>query len=141
MEKGTSFNGAAISARIKFHYHHSKLPRWIKKYFDITLEAQGTGYAEYQFNHTLGYGSLNIVQPSATTKPLALTDPKWDEEDAVWDYGKWDGKSLLTSTHKLGTSAENISILIKKNSDAWKPIRFTGGFLRFVKRRQMREDE
>jgi len=136
MEKGTSFDGAAIEAFFTLHYHHSKRPRIKKRYMGITLEASGTGYAQFELAYTLGYGSTYISQPSSQTETLSFSGVNWDS--FVWDAFIWDGQTLTPSNLKLSGSAENIAITIRKNSDYFSPVRFSGALLRLLFRNQLR---
>ena len=136
LDKGTSFDGDDIEAILKFHYHYSKLLRWIKRYLGITMEVEGDGYAEFTFTYELGYGSTDISQPGTVSEVLDFRATIWDE--FVWDQFIWDGQTLTPSNLKLGGSAENISLIIRKNSDYFLPINFSGAYLRFTKRRQLR---
>lgn len=136
MDKGTSFDGDAIEAYLKVHYHYSQLLRWLKKYMGATMELEGDGYAEFNFSYELGYGSTDIPQPGTSLEEVPFRSTVWDA--FIWEAFVWDGKTLAPSNVKLGGSAENISIIITKSSDYFFPVNFSGVYLRFTKRRQLR---
>jgi len=50
----------------------------------------------------------------------------------------WDGVSLSPSSFKLEGSAENISLVIRKNSDFFFPMNITGAMIRSNIRRMLR---
>ncbi|PHS09408.1 MAG: hypothetical protein COA78_12160 [Blastopirellula sp.] len=136
LDKGTSFDGDNIEAFMKLHYAFSKSIRWIKNYLDLTIEAEGDGYSEFNLSTELGYNSTNISQPSSQNLVLDFRATVWDS--FVWDSFVWDGVSLSPASTKIEGSAENISITIRKNSDHFLPIHLTGVMLRYAFRRQLR---
>lgn len=136
MEKGTSFDGENIERYLVLHYHHSKSPRVNKTYKSLTLEAEGTGYAQFGLTYELGYADSNIPQPGTTTEELSFSAGQWDS--GSWDVGFWDGRTLQPSNFKLEGTAENISIIIRSDSDYFAPIKFSGALLRIIPRRQLR---
>ena len=139
LDKGTSFDGEEKEAYMIFHYLFSKSIRTNKKYVDITFEVEGEGYSEFDFSYELGYGSTRIPQPSSVTESLDLSlSVNWDDS-VLWDTAVfWDGQSLLPSVFKLNGTAENIGLIIRKNSDYFKPTQFNGALLRHLPRRQLR---
>lgn len=137
LDKGTSFDGGSIESLMFFHYMSSKYIRWIKKYVGATIEASGNGYAEFNFGYDLGYGATNIPQPGTETNVAEFSESRWDL--FVWDAFIWDGKTLAPTSNKLRGSAENIALVITKNSDYFTPVKMSGALLRFSLRRQLRE--
>ncbi len=136
MDKGTSFDGENKESFLIFHFNFSKALRYIKKYHDVTFETYGTGYSEFSFSYELGYASTLVPQPDAVTHELSFSSVFWDS--FVWDQFVWDGVSLSPSTLKLNGSAENISLIIKKNSDYFERNNFNGAHMRFSVRRLLR---
>lgn len=136
LDKGTSFDGDPIEAFLKTFFHFSKSIRYLKKYLGVTLEASGDGYAEFNFSTELGYNSTDISQPGTQNAILPLGTVLWD--DFIWDSFVWDGVTLSPSNLKLEGSAENISLVIRKNSDFFFPMSITGAMIRYSFRRQLR---
>lgn len=136
LDKGTSFDGDNIEAFMKLHYYFGNSIRYLKKYRDVTLEVAGDGYAEFNFTTELGYNLTDISQPSSQSEILDFESSFWDT--GTWDVGTWDGTSLSPSSFKLEGSAENISLIIRKNSDYFVPMNITGAMIRSNIRRQLR---
>jgi hypothetical protein len=136
LDKGTSFDGDDIEAFFKTFYSFARSIKVNKKYLDITLEAEGDGYSEFQLAFELGYNSTDIPQPSTRNNILDFRTTRWDE--FIWDAFVWDGLTLLPATAKLEGSAENISIVIRKSSDFLFPINLSGALIRYAARRQLR---
>jgi len=136
LDKGTSFDGDNILAVLTTHVNFAKSIRWNKKYLGITIEANGDGYAEFVMTTEVGYGTVDLPQPSSQTEVLDFSSTIWD--NFTWDQFFWDGVTLSPSNLKLEGSGENISITIKKDSDYFDPINLTGAMIRYAHRRQLR---
>ena len=136
MERGTSFDGNSIEAFFTTHYVHSKTPRWNKHYKSVVLEITGSGYADFNFTYELGYTSTDISQPSSVLTTAEFSSAKWDA--FTWDAFTWDGQVLKPSVLKLSGSAENISLIVRSDSDYHEPLSFSGAQIRYLQRRQLR---
>ena len=103
----------------------------------MALEISGDGYGQYSFSYELAYGKRSEVpQPTATLIDTEFVSSRWD--NIVWDSFTWDGRTLEPSEMRLSGSAENMSIMIRKNSDFMEPIQYSGAFIRYLPRRQKR---
>lgn len=140
MNKGTSFDGAAIEARIDLAYNFSKSARTVKKYRDATLEISGGGYAEFAFGYSLGYGSTSLFQPASQSLITNFSPSSaWDTAGITWDSNLvWDGTTLLPSVLLMEGEAENVSISIASNDDEWAPFVISGGLIHYSPRREIR---
>ena len=136
MEKGTSFDGDALTAYCIIQYSSLKTLRLKKKFLSATFELQGTGYAEFSFSYSLGYGDSRFSQPGNETEIPDFGFSTWD--DGTWDVGSWDGLQLLPERYRLSGSGENIALIIRKNSDEYEPLTFNGVVVRHIPRRGLR---
>lgn len=142
LEKGTSFDGTAITAYIQTQYHYAKSLGWLKRYLSAVLEVKGQAYSEFMFSYQLGYNTTDLTQPlgadqvGALTNSLTFTPVFWDS--FIWDAFFWDGTALTPSRSKLAGEAENISLWIRKSADYMTPVTYTGARIRQVLRRQVR---
>jgi len=139
MEKGTSFDGNPIEAAMIFQFNHLGSPRLKKKWKSAALEISGDGYGQFYFAYDLGYGNASeMPQPSSTANLVdaEFAVSRWDE--MVWDAFTWDGVTLEPSNLRLSGSAENISMIIRKNSDFMEPLEYSGAFIRYLPRRYLR---
>lgn len=140
MECGTSFDGGEIDAYIRLHYTNDGVRR-LKTFQDsVTIEAQGSGYAEIDFGYDLDYGSENTFQAVDTNKEIEFSsDSRWDDGGALWDTLFWDGRTLAPTTGlDFRGTAENVGFLVRKRSDYFSPVRLTGIHYRYQVRRPMR---
>lgn len=137
MDKGTSFDGDNIDAFMFFHFAYSKFLRYLKNYLGVVFEASGNGYSEFGFSYELGYGDSEMPQPNSVDITAALSESRWDV--FAWDSFIWDTQALSPKAEALYGSAENIALIITKNSDYFTPVRLSGATLRFIVRRLLRE--
>jgi hypothetical protein len=136
MEKGTSFDGAAIEWFIDLVFNHSKLYRGLKKYRRMTFEVAGEGYCVFTSSYSLSYGDTDTVQPDNTNNEVSLSSVYWDS--FTWDAFTWDGRSLTPLSMATPGDGENISIHIGANSDYFGRLKFSGCFLEFSPLRMLR---
>lgn len=136
MEKGTSFDGDAIEAKLHMVFNHAGSPRLLKGFQSAMFEISGEGYAAFGVSYDLGYGSTSYEQGASTTINAALRPAYWDS--FTWDAFTWDGTNLLPQEMSLAGTAENISIKILSNEDYYAPTHLTGVILHFKPRRQLR---
>lgn len=137
MEKGTSFDGAAIEHYLHLAFNFSKSPRINKHYRRAALEVTGTGYADFTASHELGYASLDIPQGTDKSVATSFSSVFWDA--FTWDAFVWDGQTLLPAVVPLEGDAVNCSILIRGSSTYQQPIRFSGAIIHFTPRRIVRD--
>lgn len=136
LDKGTSFDGASIDARLVFNFNTAKSPRTLKRWRKASVEMQGTAYAEIQFGYTLGYGSTHEIQPSATTHTSSFSGSNWDS--FTWDAFYWDGQTLSPTEVDMVGTGENVQITITSTYDYLKPFNINSFILHYSARRGMR---
>ncbi len=140
MERGTSFDGAAITAFFTTHFTNEQI-RVLKTFLNgVTIEAVGTGYAEIDFTYELDYADPETPQPAVQNQVVEFSPGvNWDDPGVTWDTLFWDGRTLLpTSGMELRGTAENISFTIRKTSDSYPPVRMTGIHYYSTERRVIR---
>lgn len=139
MDKGTSFDGGNIQAFMALHFFYPENSiGWYKRWLLASLEVRGEGYAEFQFAPEIAYGdAIEAVQPLTATRALDFSSDVWGQ--FVWDQFVWDSRSLNPSRVQLSGESENISLVIRKDSNYMQPVRFSGALLRYAMRaRQIR---
>lgn len=135
MEKGTSFDGAAISHLLYTAWDFLGSPRTIKRFYDCTVEISGVGYASVYFNYELGYHSVDIAQQVKATNFALGT---WDDPSGVWDVGIWDGATVSPSTFDMSGEAENVSLYFGGSSDYEESFKLSGAIIHSAPRRELR---
>lgn len=136
LDKGTSFDGDAIEAYLNLAYNFAQGLRTNKFYRDATLEISGSGYAEFNFGYSLGYGSTDIIQPATQSIVTNFSLAAWDS--FTWESFTWDGVTLAPSMTGMEGEAENVSLSITSSSDYYEPFTVTGALLHYSQRREIR---
>lgn len=136
MEKGTSFDGDSIEAYINLAYNFQQRPRVSKRYRDATIEVTGSGYAQFAFGYSLGYGETTIPQPSTQTVTTNFSSVFWDS--FTWDAFFWDGSTLSPNTVTIDGEAENISVGITSSDDFYEAFTVTSTLIHYTPRRRLR---
>ncbi len=111
LERGTSFDGAAINAYVTMAWDPIKSPRIYKRFRAGSVEMQGDGYAAIQFGYQFAYGSALVGQPTPTSYASGFAGaPRWDA--FTWDAFTWDGMTLAPTDVDMTGRAENVQVTI-----------------------------
>jgi len=136
MDKGTSFDGAAIPANINLVYNSTKSPRILKRYRKASVELTGDSYAEIQFGYDLGYRTLALAQAADASYQNDLRSSYWDS--MTWDNFLWDGSDVSPSEIEISGTAENMAIRISSVSDLFEPFTVNNIIVHYTQRRGLR---
>jgi len=129
MEKGTSFDGDAISWRLNLAPHHIGTPDVKKRFHKCSLEVKAASYVAMQFSYELDYSSSDVQQPATDTVDRAFSSFVWDA--FTWDDFFWDGRSLAPIPIKLQGRAPNIALICAGNSDEIAAHTVTGAVIHY----------
>lgn len=141
MERGTSFDGENIYAFMYTHFDHGKSIQYTKEYFaPVTLEARGSGYAEFNLGYQLSYGQSATAQPDTQTAVAPGVDADAWDTGLVWDSGgSWDESALIPALNlDLRGEGTCISWVITKDSDYFEPLLLSGVHYRHIVRLPVR---
>lgn len=136
LDKGTSFDGDAISASMTLNFNATKSPRMRKRYRKASIEVSGTGFAAVSFGYSLGYGTDAIDQPGATTYGSSFQAAAWDSFS--WDAFIWDGRTLLPTEAEMAGTAENVAITLGSGTDYIPSYTINSIILHYSVRRGLR---
>lgn len=136
MERGTSFDGTAISANLNLVYNSTKSPRVLKRYRKASVELTGDSYAEIAFGYDLAYRSTALEQPADITYTNDLRSAFWDE--MTWDNFVWDGSDISPSEVEVQGTAENMAIRISSVSALFQPFTVNNIIVHYTPRRGLR---
>lgn len=138
MERGTSFDGASISAYIEMFFNSQKRYRVLKKFQHLTFELSGSGYAEFQTSYYVNFGdTVNSAQPDVDQWNQTLGNQAYFDE-FVWDEFIWDGASQSYISAATPADGENIAVRILSNGDGFAPVKFSGAFIEYIPLRAQR---
>lgn len=136
LDKGTSFDGDAISASVNLVYNSMKSPRILKRFRRASVELAGNYYAEIQFGYDLGYRRSEIPQPADASYEADLRSSYWDS--MIWDNFVWDGSDVTPSEIEVSGTAENIAIRVSCSSDLFEPFTVNTIIVHYTMRRGLR---
>lgn len=137
LDKGTSFDGAQISAYFITAWDSVRSPRILKRFRAASIEVQGDSYAEIQFSWQLGYLNDQIPQLPAVPEVLNLGSvPHWDS--FVWDSFVWDGNGLTPSDVGMTGTAENVRVTIASSTNYMAAYTINSTIFHYSMRRGMR---
>lgn len=141
LERGTSFDGANISAFLELHVDHAKSPEIWKSYFaPVTIESRGqqadqavevdTDYAAISLTYYLDYQRSGVSQAAAQTVALSVA------HDIV--ELATDSPGEPTTGIDLRGEGRNIRWVISKNSDYMPPRLLSGIHYYYLPRARQR---
>ncbi len=134
---GPSFDGAAIEARAALAWDAIKSPRVLKRFRAASIEIQSNFYAAVSFGYTLGYGSVNIGQPTPVSYTSNFSSaPFWDS--FTWDAFTWDGQTLIPTDVDMTGTAENVQVAITSGTNYIEAYNLNSIIYHYSMRRGMR---
>lgn len=136
LDKGTSFDGAAINAFFTLKYHSASSPRDLKRYRKAAVEVTGDGYCMLGFGYSLGYGKSEISQSNSSSYANNFALTKWD--NFTWDAFSWDGSNVIPNECEMNGTAENVAITISSGTPYYKPFTVNSILVHHTARRAMR---
>jgi len=136
MEKGTSFDGADINAKLEMVYDQTGSSRIIKRYRKCALEVEGDLFAKIGFGYKLGYNKSNISQPSNKDYQSSVDPVQWDH--FTWDAFRWDGKDISPLEVEMGGSAENVSLVFSSGTNYISSYSINTATIHYTARRGIR---
>ena len=136
IDKGTSFDGAAISAYASLSFNGTGSHRVLKRYRKAALEVSGQNYAKFNFGYDLGYASTDIAQPTDSSYTSTLGQSYWDA--FTWDAYVWDGREVSPTEIEMYGTAENVSFHIFSDSAVIQPFTINTITTHYTPRRGLR---
>lgn len=136
MDKGSTFDGAAIEAALKLYYYNSKSPRVRKKYRKMILEMSAILYAEIRFAAEYSYGSTQVGQLASSTFSVNGSGGSWDA--TLWDSFVWDAQDINQPELPMDGTGINVSLTFYSNTKLDFGHTLQGAILHYTPRRQQR---
>ena len=131
MDRGSSFDGAAITAYVRFPYNDLRLPHIVKRFRKVQLECDSI----YRSRFLLG---ANFDDDLAEEVPEEFSvqgrSSRWNEK--AWDEFEWNSAPERVTHARLSGRGRNVSIVIY--SESQPPHTFTGMTVLFDQRKQIR---
>jgi len=136
MEKGTSFDGAAIDGYVSLVFNHTRSSRIIKSYSKCAVNISGGGYKSIDFSYTLGYGASEIAHNGTQAYVSNVSRMQWDA--FTWDAFVWDGQDLTPRECEMEGDACNVSLTFKSGTNYTESFTIDAATLHYTLRRGMR---
>lgn len=136
MDKGSTFDGAAIPSYIKIYYYSSKSPRIRKRYRKMVVEMSAVLYSQIQFRADLTYGDPDVQQTQARSFETGGSGGSWD--DANWDEFFWDSQDVIVPEVPLEGTGLNIALQFQSNTKLDFGHTLQGAIIHYTMRRQQR---
>lgn len=112
LDKGTSLDGSDIDAHILLTFNYMKSPYIRKRYRRIVIQFRASGTIDVDIGYDLAYGRVEHGIPNSTN---VVGGGFWDS--FTWDNFTWDAAYLQEFNVDTPGVGENISVLIKGNSN------------------------
>lgn len=110
LDRGTSIDGADLTAYLSLAFNSNKTPRSRKHYKRTILQAVCNGIAQVNVGYDMSYAGNESASGSRSVSNLIGTGGYWDL--ATWDKFNWD--SPVVQEYKIDTpgNGRNIGLLI-----------------------------
>lgn len=138
MERGTSFDGQAISTQIELVFNNTKSYRLLKRYRRLSFEMIGNGYSEFNTSYDLNYASTDYAQAGNALDDVNMSAGFWDS-GTIWDSNvTWDGQPLTNTSMAIDGDGMNIAVKIATASNYFYSVKFSGVLLEYSPSRMLR---
>jgi hypothetical protein len=133
LNRGSSFDGAAITSGFTTVFNHSRSPRLRKRYSRLSIDMTAELYSAVQVQATLSFGNADVNSPAIQSLNVVGGGALWDT--ANWDEFFWDSQVINQPVVELDGTGINIAFAFYQSSDIdfghviqglvvhWKPRR------------------
>jgi len=109
LDKGSTFDGAAIDSFVKIHFHSSKSPRVRKRYRKLVLEMTIAQYSAIEFVAEYSNGHSDIQPTRLKSFEAGGPSALWDV--GVWDVSFWDSQGSPRPEFSMNGTGLNVALL------------------------------
>lgn len=137
VDSGTSADGDAISAYIRFSFMNQGAPMWEKRYHRafIDVSSAGSGSLIY-YASEFSYGDPSL--PSGSDVALSFKGGGGFWDTAFWDNFYWDASVQGQGTAELDGIGSNVSIAFMSDAVHEEPHTLSSLTINYTPRRKMR---
>lgn len=137
MDRGSTFDGAAVEAFIRINYHDFGSPRTEKTFRSAVLELTAGLYANLSYYADFSY-SQRGNSPASGTQEVGGTGSVWDA--SAWDTMLWDSPNVASPRLNINGGGTNISLLFYSNTRLDQGHAIQGVTVYFTPRRLQRSN-
>ena len=133
MDKGTSFDGSAVEAMLRFSYYHYDSPTRNKRFRKIQFEMSGDSTISLQFQPDYSFSDPDV--PAGRTRNLNIegSGGYWNIDN--WDTFNWSGQIVSTAEENLDGVGTNMGMLILSEATYEQPHILQGVTVHYSPRR------
>lgn len=136
LDKGTSFDGASISALLRLPFNSLKSPSREKRFHKVTLEIDGSSETSIGVSAEFGYASNNVPPFNVQDFSVRGGGGFWNEAD--WNEFYWSSPVQGIAEAWTPGIGQNISVAILSQSDTQEPHTLSAMTLNYSFRKQKR---
>ena len=136
MDKGTSFDGGAVSATFVLVYNHLGSPSYDKQFKKVVVEADGSTGTEIKYNVLLDYSSGRAPTGITLSKVLESGGSLWNS--ANWDAFSWASEDVTRIEGSIDGIGRDIALQISSSSTYTEPHTLYGITYNYILRKLVR---
>jgi hypothetical protein len=136
MDKGTSFDGGAVSATFVLAYNHLGSPSYDKQFKKVVIEADGSTGTQINYNVLLDYSSGRAPAGITLTEVLASGGSFWN--NANWNAFNWASEDVTRIEGGIDGVGRNIGLQIASSSIYTEPHTLYGITYNYILRKLVR---
>jgi len=136
MDRGTSFDGGAVSATFVLSYNHLGSPSYDKQFKKVVIEADGSIGTEIKYNALLDYSSGRAPTGVTFSKILLSGGSYWN--NALWNAFNWASEDVTRIEGSIDGVGRNIGLQISSTSTYTEPHTLYGVTYNYILRKLVR---
>lgn len=136
MDKGTSFDGAAVAASLILAYNNLKSPSYNKQYKKVVIEAEGASGVQVDYNALYDYSSGVAPAGITLSKVLEAGGSLWNT--AIWNTFNWASEDVSQIEGNLDGVGRNIGLQISSIGTYVEPHTLFGISYHYINRKLVR---
>lgn len=108
-DKGSSFDGAAITSYLRLPFNNLSSPRYRKRYRKVVLEMSAEGYSSIRFQPEFTYGDPDIAGHRLQTEEIQGAGSYWDG-NASWGEFFYDARLVSSPSFSIEGTGMNAGL-------------------------------
>lgn len=136
MDKGTSFDGAPVSAAVILAYFNAGSPAYSKHWHKVDLEMEGANGAVISYNAVFDYATGSSPPDLTGTVTLASGGGYWNT--ALWNQFTWASDDVTLVDGDITGDGRNVSLQISSVATYIEPHTILGATFHYSMRRLVR---
>lgn len=132
LDRGTSFDGSAVTAYIRLAFYHLGSPTQIKRFHKATIETTAEPDTDLFVNADYSYGNPDATSAVEQEFDISGAGGFWDE--ANWNEFYWDAQIVGTAEARIPGRGTNVSLAISSELTWAEPHTIHGVTLHFSPR-------